>query len=66
MPDDPMPRQRRTVNVVTSYLTMTQPRHRERDQYHPEERVHDAHRARERVRYIDNDRLSLDEGNDYA
>jgi hypothetical protein len=66
MPDDPVPRQRRSVNVVTSYLAMTRPRHQDSDHYHAEERVREARRARERVRYIDNEGLSLDEGNDYA
>lgn len=66
MPHDPAPRQRRTVNVVTSYLTMTQPRHGASDHYRTDERVHDADQARERIRYIDNEGLSLDEGNDFA
>ncbi len=66
MPDDPAPRQRRTVNVVSSHLSTTRPRPRDGDHSRVDEHVHDAHEAREPVRYIDNDELSLDEGNDFA
>jgi hypothetical protein len=66
MPHGTTPRPRRTVNVVTSYLAMTRPRHRDSDHYRTDERVRDADQARERARYIDNEGLSLDEGNDFA